>query len=136
MDTVWSWVTPATTCALVRMWWGEMTNPEPSILRSQAGAIPMTLTMLFRERRRPAEPSTAGLGGATVSAGSAPSAPNTWTYGPLASRLRKSENIVRAADGITPSTACSTADFWTWVVTRANGALTTAEPISHGDEQD
>src|ERR1035438_7704703 len=107
-----------------------MTKPEPSIRREQLGAIPMTLTMLFRDRTRPEEPSTAGLGGATVSAGSAPSAPKTWTYGPLASRLRKSENIVRAAGGITLSTACSTADFWTWAVTMANGALTTAEPIS------
>ena len=91
----------------------------------------MTLTILFWDRTRPAEDSTAGLGGATVSAGSAPSAPKTWTYGPLASRLRKSENIVRAPEGITPSTACSTADFCTWVVTMANGALTTADPISH-----
>ena len=90
----------------------------------------MTLTMLSRERARPAEARTAGLGGPTVSAGSAPSAPNTWTYGPLASRLRKSENMVRAPDGMTPSTACSTADRWTWAVTMANGALTTAEPIS------
>ena len=123
-------VTPATTCALVRMCWGEMTKPEPSIRRWQVGAIPMTLTMLFREWTRPGEARTAELGGATVSAGSAPRAPNTWTYGPLASRLRKSENMVRAAEGITPSTACSTAERWTCVVTTANGALTTAEPIS------
>ena len=38
--------------------------------------------------------------------------------------------MVRAPDGMTPSTACSTAERWTWAVTMANGALTTAEPIS------
>ena len=74
----------------------------PSIRREQLGAIPITLTMLSRDVIRPAEFSTAGSGGATVSAGSAPSAPNTCTYGPLASRLRKSENMVRAADGHDP----------------------------------
>ena len=39
--------------------------------------------------------------------------------------------MVRAADGMTPSTARSTAERFTWLVTMANGALTTAEPISH-----
>ena len=38
---------------------------------------------------------------------------------------------MRAADGMTPSTARSTAERFTWLVTMANGALTTAEPISH-----
>ena len=38
--------------------------------------------------------------------------------------------MVRAADGMTLSTACSTADRLTWLVTIANGAFTTADPIS------
>jgi hypothetical protein len=39
--------------------------------------------------------------------------------------------MVRAAPGMTPSTVRSTAERLTWLVTMANGALTTAEPISH-----
>ena len=56
--------------------------------------------------------------------------PNTCGYGPLASSRRKSENMVRAADGMTLSTVRSTAELRTSPVIDGNPALTTAEPIS------
>src|SRR6266851_4509870 len=126
----WSWLTPATTCAFVITWSGAKTNPEPSIRREQDVATPITFTTLSRARTRPAERTTRGSGGATADADSAPSEPKTDVYGPLASRPRKSENIVLAAGGMTLSTPWSTADRFTWLEIAAKGAFTTAEPIS------
>ncbi len=123
-------VTPATTCAFVITWPGAYTKPDPSIRCEQLGAIPSTFTMLARAAASPAESRTAVLGGCRFSVPSAPSAPKTCAYGPLASRLRKSENQTLAACGTSRSITRSTAESFTWREMTGNGAYATAEPIS------
>ena len=76
--TVWCCVTPATTCALVMMWFGEMTKPEPSMERWQLGAIPCTRTTRSAAARKPALFSTFGSGAGMARMRSAPMPLNTW----------------------------------------------------------
>jgi hypothetical protein len=107
---------------LVRTRWRANTKPEPSIRREQLGAVPSILTMLGRARVRPTDFSTVGSGAGTRSVPSAPSAPNTWVYGPRASSCRKSLNIRLTSAGMIRSTPRSTAELFTWREISGNGA--------------
>ena len=76
--TVWWLVTPATTCALVRTWSGEMTKPDPSMDRWQLGATPWTRTTLLLAACTPLASTTAGSGAGMARMRSAPMPLNTW----------------------------------------------------------
>ena len=77
MVTVCPCVTPATTCALVMMWSGETTKPEPSMERWQLGATPCTLTTRSAAARKPGLASTLGSGAGMERMRSAPIPLNT-----------------------------------------------------------
>ena len=75
--TVWLVVTPATTCALVRMWSEEMTKPEPSMDRWQLGATPWTRTTLLLAFCTPELVTDEGSGAGMARMRSAPMPLNT-----------------------------------------------------------
>src|SRR5262249_37448018 len=107
--------TPATTCALVSTWCGEMTKPVPSIVSEQVVAVPLTMTMLCLSAANPAELSTAGSGAASPAPDCAPRTSNTCEYKPFDIRVRNCGNMGRykALRGITLSTVRSTAESLT-----------------------
>ena len=100
------------------------------MIREQLGAVPLILTTRLRAARYPALSRTALSGGATLSTCAAPIPLNTSGNGPLASRRRKSENIVRAGVGISRSVVRSTAELFTCDTTPLKGEATRTEPIT------
>ena len=70
------------------------------------------------------------MAGATDSTCASPIPLKTWGNGPLASRRRKSENIVRAGVGTSRSVVRSTAELFTCETTPLNGEATSTEPIT------
>ena len=81
------------------------THPLPSCDRSQAGASPLTLTMLRAAASTPAVRTTAGSGGSTARIRSGPKPSNTRGNPWVSSRVRNPANTRPLLEGITLSMA-------------------------------
>ncbi len=81
-----------------------ITNPVPSSVRGQLGAMPSIFTTLRPRPHHAGGIDHRGSGFGTFSAVSAPSAPNTCMYGPLASSRRSAVNSGCAPCGMSLST--------------------------------
>src|ERR1700761_6367251 len=100
------------------------------MLRSQASAVPSTLTTRLAAAWYPGLASTAGSGGLTANRRAAPMPLNTCGNGPLASSRRNSENVVLAWAGMTLSSVLSTAESSTCLTTTGNDDAVSTEPMA------